>query len=101
MSASLGWRIGNSSANAKIAATITGERRRGGSQRTGEARRAQANDSPITPVFGAGTFRSDISRSGRRRAAEQPARREDQHQDQDRKDDHVGPARRDVLAAEA
>src|SRR5258708_15275885 len=37
---------------------------------------------------------------GRRRAAEEPGGAEHQHQNQDREDDHVGPAHGDELAAQ-
>src|SRR5271166_669663 len=41
-----------------------------------------------------------ISRFCRRGAAEETGRREDEHQDQDRENDHIGPAHGDQLTAQ-
>src|SRR5260221_4393053 len=112
ISASLPLMIGN-----RIAATVTTvikTRERNGSaiRASGDVRRTQANDSPIMPVLDSASAMLRVSpcwgcrpgsgRSGfcRCRPAEQAARRKHQDQHQDRKDDYVGPAHFEQLAAQ-
>src|SRR5580700_4108320 len=93
MSPSLRWAIGNRIAAPKIQAIAMRCQVCGAIRVSGPARRSQVKVSPT--VIGAN------SGAGRRGATEQTARHKDEHQDQDREDDHVGPARREEMAAEA
>src|SRR5437588_10311184 len=93
MSPSLRWAIGNRIAAPNRQAIAMRCQVCGETRVSGPARRSQVKVSPT--VIGA------KSGPGRGGAAEQTARHEDEHQDQDREDDHVGPARREEMAAEA
>src|SRR6266545_996748 len=93
MSPSFRWAIGNRMAAPKRQAIAMRCQVCGVTRAIGPARRSQVKVSPT--VIGAN------SGSGRRGAAEQTARHEDEHQDQDRKDHHVGPAGREEMAAKA
>src|SRR5437868_13456409 len=93
MSPSLRWAIGNRIAAPNRQAIAMRCQVCGATRVNGPARRSQVKVSPTVIAAGSG--------AGRRGAAEQAARYEDQHQDQEREDDHVGPARRKEMTAEA
>src|SRR5947208_1186669 len=93
--------IGNSTANVKTIVTSTRERSSGAINCTGEARRIQANDSPIMPDFEAAGLMSAISRLARRGTAEQAARHKHQDDDEDQEDHDIGPARLEEMTAQA
>src|SRR5437660_3958957 len=93
MSPSLRWAIGNRIAAPKRQAIAIRCQVCGATRVSGPARRSQVKVSPTVIAANSG--------AGRRGAAEQTARHEDEHQDQDREDDHVGPARREKMAPEA
>src|SRR5260370_20092165 len=93
MSPSLRWAIGNRIAAPKRQAIAMRCQVCDVIRISGLARRSQVKVSPTVIRANSG--------SGRRGAAEQTARHEDEHQDQDREDQYIGPARREGMAADA
>src|SRR5438552_4353541 len=93
MSPSLRWAIGKRIAAPNRQAIAMRCQVCGETRVSGPARRSQVKASPTVIAANSG--------AGRRGAAAQTARHEDEHRDQDREDDHVGPASREKMTAEA
>src|SRR5215469_17885925 len=100
MSASLPLISGNSSAAAATQTTARRVRVMLELSRIAGIFARKAGPRSMVPT-GGGLSSSAMSRFRWRGAAEQARRHKDQHEDQDRKDDHIGPAHCDQLAAQS
>src|SRR6516162_11609036 len=100
MSASLPLMSGNSSAAAVTQTTARRVRVMLEFGRIAGIFARKAGPRPMVPI-GGGLSSSAMLRFRWRGAAEQARGHKDEHEDQDRKDDHIGPAHRDQLAAQS